>query len=79
VEQQTPEELFGKNLRRVRSQASLTQMLLAERAHLDHAVISRLESGRQEPRLKTILRLAAALEVSTSDLLEGVELPHEGH
>jgi transcriptional regulator with XRE-family HTH domain len=35
--------------------------------------ISRLERGHYSPHLRTLVKLARALEVSAADLLEGVE------
>lgn len=47
-------------VRRVREQAQLSQRALAERANVTQATIARIESGKAEPSLKTLKRLAAA-------------------
>lgn len=60
------------NLREAREAAKLTQMALAHRAGMDMAEISRLESGRRDPRLSTIVRLAAALDVTVERLVDRV-------
>jgi transcriptional regulator with XRE-family HTH domain len=70
-----PKEQFGVNLRRLRGAAGLTQMELSNRSGLDMAEISRLERGRKDPRLNTIVRLAAGLEVDPADLVLGIRLP----
>ena len=60
------------NLRRFRDAAGLTQMQLANRSDMDMAEISRLELGKRDPRLSTIVRLASALELTVEELVEGV-------
>lgn len=63
---------FGKNLRRARKRARLTQVELSTAAPLDRAAISRLECGERAPDLPTLLRICAALEVEPRDLLRGI-------
>jgi transcriptional regulator with XRE-family HTH domain len=63
---------FGRNLRRARDRAGLTQAQLSSSAPLDRAAISRLECGERAPDMDTLLRLCAALEVKPGDLLRGV-------
>ncbi len=67
-----PQELFGENVRRVRLRANLSQMELSERSGLHMTEISRLERGRREPRLGTIVQVARALDVSVTELLAGI-------
>ena len=71
VRQKTPEAVvFGKTLRRLRDEAELSQEAVADRANLTTGYISDLERGLKAPGLLTILRLAIALRVAPSDLLE---------
>ncbi len=56
-------ERFGANLLRVRQARRLSQENLAERAGIHRTQISMLETGRRQPMLETLIRLAAALEV----------------
>jgi transcriptional regulator with XRE-family HTH domain len=63
---------FGRNLRRARGRAGLTQAQLSSSAPLDRAAISRLECGERAPDMPTLLRLCRALEVTPTDLLRGV-------
>lgn len=65
-------ERFGENLLRVRQARKLSQESLAELAGIQRTQITLIESGRREPRVLTLLRLAGALEVDVSTLLEGV-------
>ncbi len=67
-----PKEQFGTNLRRLRTNAGLTQMELSNRSGLDMAEISRLERGLKDPRLSTVVRLAAGLQTDPSELVRGI-------
>jgi transcriptional regulator with XRE-family HTH domain len=72
VEALTPAERFGTNLRWARQRAGLSQEALANEATVDRAAVSVFERGRRNPNLRTILRLARALEVSPGVLLRGL-------
>jgi transcriptional regulator with XRE-family HTH domain len=64
---------FGVNLRAARKQAGLSQEALAYEAEVDRAAISVYERGRREPNLRTVLKLARALQLSPVALLDGVK------
>jgi transcriptional regulator with XRE-family HTH domain len=66
--------LFGRNLRRLREAAGLTQEALAVAAERDITYISGIERGRRNPGVLTVLALANALGVPPSDLLEGLKV-----
>lgn len=57
------------NLRRLRLAAGLTQAQLAEVADVTDATISRIERGRFQPSHNLLVRLAAAVGASESDLV----------
>jgi transcriptional regulator with XRE-family HTH domain len=63
--------ITGKNIRNFRQRAALTQERLAEQADLDWTYISKIERGRENVSLDTLARIAKALAVSVSDLVEG--------
>jgi transcriptional regulator with XRE-family HTH domain len=67
-----PKEQLGRNLRRLRTAAGLTQMELANRSEMDMAEISRLERGQRTPRLDTMVRVAEALDLTIEDLVAGI-------
>lgn len=69
----TLKERFGHNLSEARHCAGLTQAQLGERVSLAQGHISRLETGFWSPRLGTLVKLADALGVSATDLLDGIE------
>lgn len=66
-------ERFGRNLWRCRRRADLSQEELADRVGLSRAAIYALELGQRLPRLDTILKLAAGMQVSTCLLLAGMQ------
>ena len=61
---------FGLAVRTARIQMQLTQAELAEEVGISNEVCGRLERGLSLPRVRTLLRLCAALQV-TSDVLLG--------
>ncbi|HWC47566.1 MAG TPA: helix-turn-helix transcriptional regulator [Solirubrobacterales bacterium] len=66
-------ERFGLNLWRSRRQVDLSQEALANLVGLSRPHISVLERGLELPRLDTILKLAAAMNVSVCVLLAGMK------
>lgn len=55
---------IGRRLRLVRQQRGMSQETLSEKSGLSVVSISRLESGKQSPRLNNLFALADALAVS---------------
>lgn len=69
--------LRPEKLKAARERRFLTQQQLADQAGTSKANISRLESGEQNARMTTIVRLAGALNIEPEELVEwGAE--HEG-
>jgi transcriptional regulator with XRE-family HTH domain len=66
-------ELFGKVLRELREANHISQEKLAEYCELDRTYISLLERGLRQPTITTIFKLAKALNISPSKLMEKVE------
>lgn len=64
---------FGEKLRRIRREVGISMETLGNRAGLHRSEIGHLEHARREPRLTTIVRVAHALDMSASRLLEGVD------
>lgn len=67
-------EVFGKVLRELRETNNLSQEKLAEYCELDRTYISLLERGLRQPTITTIFKLAKALNISPSKLIEKVEV-----
>ena len=68
-----PIKAFGLSIRDLRKQQGLSQELLAAEAGLDRAFLSQVETGRKQPSLLTIFRLASALKLDVSELFKEVE------
>ena len=64
---------FGKTLRKIRLAKLLTQEVLATEANLSRAYISDLEMGKKDPSLFTVFKLADALKLKPSVLIDEVE------
>jgi transcriptional regulator with XRE-family HTH domain len=57
-------------LKELRKQRGWTQPVLAKRAGLSAGYIARVETGRHDPKLSTLVKLAKALGVPVAALLE---------
>lgn len=64
---------FGARLRRIRKRAGLSQDGLGDRAGLHRSEVEKLENAKREPRLTTLFKLATALRIAPSDLLDGLD------
>jgi ribosome-binding protein aMBF1 (putative translation factor) len=64
---------FGRSLLRFRRKAGMSQEELAAKAGLHRTEIGKVEQGTRTARVDTLVRLAGALSVSPSALLEGVQ------
>jgi Zn-dependent peptidase ImmA (M78 family)/DNA-binding XRE family transcriptional regulator len=60
---------LSQNLRRLRDARKLSQAEVAERADLSRVAYGNIESGAAQPRVDTLMRIAAVLEVKLQDLL----------
>lgn len=67
-----PRTTFGTNLRKAREEAELSQEALGHRANFHPTEVNRIERGRRNPGLLTIVKLAKALDIPASDLLAGL-------
>ena len=63
---------FAVNLRRARDKAGISQEELANRCELHRTEVSLLERGGREPRLGTMVKLAAALGTTAEALCAGI-------
>ena len=68
-----PTAQFAENLRRLRTDAGLTQEALSHATKMDTGEISRLERGVRDPQLRTMVRLARGLRRPLRDLLADIE------
>lgn len=64
------QQKLGKKLKQIRLEADLSQEMVAERAGLDRTYVSGIERGVRNPSLRNIEKLAKALKVTVSDLVD---------
>lgn len=62
---------FRENLSKLRKLKGFSQAELAEKIDASVQSICHYESGRREPKVSTLIRLAEALEVSVDELTRG--------
>ena len=70
MESTATQKRFGKNVKRYRKEAGLTQERLGELTGLDRGYISGVERGVRNPAIANIAKIAKALKVRTSRLFE---------
>jgi transcriptional regulator with XRE-family HTH domain len=63
---------LGENLAQARKRADLSQEELGAMASLHRTEISLLERGTRLPRIDTVIKVAAALDVPLDELVEGI-------
>ncbi len=61
---------FGANVRKFRRKGGHSQEAFADLAGLARSYMSEVESGRRNPTLKVVERIARALEVKPARLLD---------
>lgn len=61
---------IGKNIKELRCGKGLSQSELAYMCNFEKTNMSRIESGKNNPTIKTLLKIADALEVSLFDILK---------
>jgi transcriptional regulator with XRE-family HTH domain len=61
---------IGRRLKEVRAARNFTQEALARRTKLSLGYVARLEQGHHDPPLSTLAKLAKALKIRLSELLE---------
>jgi transcriptional regulator with XRE-family HTH domain len=66
-------ELLGATIRRHRKRLHLTQKQLAAKTRLGYTYISDIERGASNPSVRSLLRIAAALDLPASRLLQPLD------
>lgn len=67
------QETFTANIKAARERAGLTQEDVGNASGVGQAQYNRYENGRVDPSIGVLVRIAAALGVPASELLDGVE------
>ncbi len=60
---------IGERVRKMRTKKGMSQVNLSELSHIHEIGISRIECGKQQPTVETVVRLADALNCSVDYLL----------
>lgn len=63
-------KLFGESLKRIRESKGLSQIDLASLCYMEKSSISRLENGRTNATLTTIIVLSSALEIHPKEFFD---------
>ena len=66
-------KVVGKQVRRLRLRANLTQDVLSERCGIYRTYLSRIEAGSANPTLLVLIALASTLNVHVCELFQEVE------
>lgn len=61
---------LATNLKAARKRLKLTQEQVAERSGVHATEVSRIEGGKRDPQVSTVVKLAEALELRPGQLLE---------
>jgi transcriptional regulator with XRE-family HTH domain len=59
---------FGRTLRKARRDRDLSQEALADEAGLSAKHVGEIERANKDPRLTTVLKLASAMDMRSSEL-----------
>jgi transcriptional regulator with XRE-family HTH domain len=71
----TATRTFGQRVRARRHELEMSQEALAASAGLHWTFVGQVERGRRNLTLHNILKLAAALKLDPSDLVQGLKPP----
>lgn len=63
-------KLFGKNLKRIRESKGLSFRKLAQRCDIDYSNLNKIEKGKINISLSTVLELSKGLEVHPKELFD---------
>jgi transcriptional regulator with XRE-family HTH domain len=61
---------LGENLRAARVEREMTQEEVAQRSDVQAGEISRIENGKRDPQVSTVLKIAKGLGIKPGQLLE---------
>lgn len=64
---------IGENIKKLREARNLTQEDLADKSELHPTYISLLERGKKACSIKTLSKIASALNVSTGKMLDSID------
>lgn len=62
-------KIIGQNISKLRKESNLTQEDLSGMAQIDRSYLSDVEHGKENISIKTLVKIADALECALSDLI----------
>lgn len=68
----TLSERFGRNLFRERRRLGVSQEALGDMAGIHRSEVQKLEAGKRDLRLSTVVRLAYGLGIDPGELVKGL-------
>lgn len=72
IRQNQPLEKLGERIREMRLLKNLSQEDFAQAAELDRSYIGQIERGERNLSFNNLHKIAAAFDISLSELLEGI-------
>ncbi len=63
-------KLVGKQIKKYRKEQGLTQFDLAVKSNMEENALQRIEAGRTNTSLKTLLKIVNSLEIEFKDLFD---------
>lgn len=66
-------EMFGKSVRRTRTERKMSMQTLANLADIELSQVHRIETGKINPKLSTIITIAKALNVKPEELFKDMQ------
>ena len=66
---------IGKNIKRLRETANMTQEIMAEKLNVTRQAISNWETGRTQPDIDTLHNIAALFETDINEIIYGEKQP----
>ena len=70
---QNPEDFYkvvGANIKRIRKKQKIKQVDFATKMEVEPSVVAKIEAGKKNITLKTLLKISEALSVLPSNLIE---------
>jgi transcriptional regulator with XRE-family HTH domain len=61
---------LGKNIALIRKKKNLSQYKLAQEILTDQSNLARIEDGKVNPTVKTLLKISSALDCKVKDLID---------
>jgi transcriptional regulator with XRE-family HTH domain len=65
--------ILGRNIKKQREKKHLSQEKLSEKADIHVSYVGQIERGMRYPSLKTLFKIADALDVKIADFFRGID------